>query len=197
MSSVLITFTGSTCSGKSTLLNFAREAGYSVPLGTTTRSPRASEKLGVDYNFLSLEEFQAREANGEFIESGAYRGNRYGVTQAEFFRCLAEGPTFLVIEPRGLEEYGRQVKKRGICWLKYLVAAPRNVLLDHFTARFVRDLQVEDKDPVVRSYVDRLVSLLEVESDWGEAANWTSILDGSRPVAENLKLIEEAIALLA
>lgn len=47
------------------------------PLGTT-RAPRNGEKPGVDYVFLSLEEFIRLERSGALLESGIYEGNHYG-----------------------------------------------------------------------------------------------------------------------
>ena len=49
----------------------------SVPIGTT-RSPLDGERNGVDYNFISVEEFKKMEKNGELLESGQYQGNHYG-----------------------------------------------------------------------------------------------------------------------
>ncbi|CAG2191911.1 unnamed protein product [Mytilus edulis] len=44
----------------------------------TTRKPRPKEKNGVDYTFLSMEEFLHLEKDGKLLESGVYGGNHYG-----------------------------------------------------------------------------------------------------------------------
>ena len=44
----------------------------------TTRSPQDGERHGVDYNFISVEEFKRMEKAGELLESGQYQGNHYG-----------------------------------------------------------------------------------------------------------------------
>jgi len=44
----------------------------------TTRIPREDERNGVDYTFLSREEFVALEKSGDLLESGEYDGNHYG-----------------------------------------------------------------------------------------------------------------------
>ena len=49
----------------------------SSPLGTTRRA-QEGERHGVDYNFISVEEFKRMEKNGSLLESGVYEGNYYG-----------------------------------------------------------------------------------------------------------------------
>lgn len=44
----------------------------------TTRSPQDGERHGVDYNFITVEEFKRMEKAGELLESGQYQGNHYG-----------------------------------------------------------------------------------------------------------------------
>ena len=44
----------------------------------TTRSPLEGERHGIDYNFISVDEFKRMEKNGELLESGQYQGNHYG-----------------------------------------------------------------------------------------------------------------------
>ncbi len=44
----------------------------------TTRHPHEGERNGVDYNFITVEEFKRMEKNGELLESGVYEGNYYG-----------------------------------------------------------------------------------------------------------------------
>ena len=44
----------------------------------TTRFPREGEIPGVDYTFLTLEEFREMEQSGQLLESGIFEGNHYG-----------------------------------------------------------------------------------------------------------------------
>ncbi|TNN56626.1 Membrane-associated guanylate kinase, WW and PDZ domain-containing protein 3 [Liparis tanakae] len=44
----------------------------------TTRQPRDGEISGVDYNFVSIEEFFSLEESGALLESGKFKGNYYG-----------------------------------------------------------------------------------------------------------------------
>uniref|UniRef100_UPI00398F403E membrane-associated guanylate kinase, WW and PDZ domain-containing protein 3a isoform X2 n=1 Tax=Pristiophorus japonicus TaxID=55135 RepID=UPI00398F403E len=55
-----------------------RDNLYLRTIPCTTRPPREGEVPGVDYNFISLEEFKALEASGALLESGTFDGNFYG-----------------------------------------------------------------------------------------------------------------------
>ena len=48
------------------------------PKSGTTRSAQGSEQQGVNYNFISPEEFKRMEKNGDFLESGVFEGHFYG-----------------------------------------------------------------------------------------------------------------------
>lgn len=71
------------------LLSRRDDVGYSV--SCTTRSPRAGERDGVDYHFVTHAEFDARVAAGAFAEWAEVHGNRYGTLRSEVERVLASG----------------------------------------------------------------------------------------------------------
>ncbi|XP_034239712.1 membrane-associated guanylate kinase, WW and PDZ domain-containing protein 1 isoform X2 [Thrips palmi] len=60
------------------LQNTIRDNLYLRTVPVTTRLPRDGEVNGVDYTFLSLEEFAKLERGGSLLESGIYEGNHYG-----------------------------------------------------------------------------------------------------------------------
>lgn len=65
------------------------DVGYSV--SCTTRSPRAGERDGVDYHFLTRPEFEARVGRGEFAEWAEVHGNRYGTLRSAIREVMAAG----------------------------------------------------------------------------------------------------------
>ena len=71
------------------LLQGRDDLGYSV--SATTRPMREGEREGVDYHFLSREEFLRRRAAGEFLETATYGGHLYGTLRSEIERLFAAG----------------------------------------------------------------------------------------------------------
>jgi C-terminal processing protease CtpA/Prc len=51
---------------------------YTRVVPCTTRPPRGDERPGIDYNFISVEEFKRLEQSGALLESGVFEGNFYG-----------------------------------------------------------------------------------------------------------------------
>ncbi|XP_048873547.1 LOW QUALITY PROTEIN: membrane-associated guanylate kinase, WW and PDZ domain-containing protein 1-like [Brienomyrus brachyistius] len=62
----------------SQLQQVIRENLYLRAVPCTTRPPRDGEISGVDYNFVSIEEFFSLEESGALLESGKFKGNYYG-----------------------------------------------------------------------------------------------------------------------
>jgi guanylate kinase len=71
------------------LLQGRDDLGYSV--SATTRPMREGERDGVDYYFLTREEFLRRRETGAFLESATYGGHLYGTLRSEIDRIFASG----------------------------------------------------------------------------------------------------------
>jgi guanylate kinase len=96
--------TGPSGVGKGTLIRGLRERipELELSVSATTRRPRPGEEDGVDYHFLTPEEFERRVVAGEFVEHATYSGNRYGTLRSELERRLRAGvPVVLEIEVQG------------------------------------------------------------------------------------------------
>lgn len=73
---------GPTCSGKTTLANrLVTERGYAKCITTTTREVRDGEVDGVDYHFISVDDFTQGVHNDEFVEHEMYGTNFYGLSK--------------------------------------------------------------------------------------------------------------------
>lgn len=90
--------------GKTTVVDalLARRHGLGRAVTHTTRAPRPGERDGVDYHFVSPDEFACRDAEGAFLEQAAIYGNRYGTSRREVESRLAAGKdVVLVIDWQG------------------------------------------------------------------------------------------------
>ena len=84
----LIIFSAPIGSGKSTLVNYLMEQHPELQLAfsisCTSRAPRGKEKNGVEYFFLSPEEFKKKIANDEFLEyEEVYEDRFYGTLKSQ------------------------------------------------------------------------------------------------------------------
>ena len=99
--------TGPSGVGKGTLIRglLERVPGLELSVSATTRPPRPGERDGVDYHFLSGEEFDRRVANGEFVEHARYSGHQYGTLRSELERRMADAAgVVLEIEVQGARQ---------------------------------------------------------------------------------------------
>jgi guanylate kinase len=99
--------TGPSGVGKGTLIRglLERMPGLELSVSATTRPPRPGERDGVDYHFLSDDEFDRRVANGEFVEHARYSGHKYGTLRSELERRMAEAAgVVLEIEVQGARQ---------------------------------------------------------------------------------------------
>ena len=132
-------FSAPSGSGKSTIVNWLLqhpELKMVFSISATSRAPRGTEKDGVEYFFLSADEFRARIANDEFLEyEEVYSGCFYGTLKEQVEKRLSEGfnvvfdvdvvggcnikkyfgseALSMFIQPPSVEELERRLKARG------------------------------------------------------------------------------------
>jgi guanylate kinase len=134
----LIVFSGPSGAGKTTVLRqvLSRCPWIVASVSATTRAPRPNEIDGVNYYFLSPEEFARRKAAGEFLECFEVfgRGHWYGTPQSEVTPRLAAGISVLLeidiegmlavtakypeavtifVRPKSVAELERRLRARG------------------------------------------------------------------------------------
>lgn len=90
----LVIFSAPSGSGKSTIINYLLQKGFDLEfsISATSRKPRGTEKNGVEYYFLSPEEFRNKIAGNEFLEhEEVYPDCFYGTLKSEIERIHNDG----------------------------------------------------------------------------------------------------------
>ena len=97
----MLVLVGPSASGKSAIVK-CLESKYGIKkfITCTTRDKRVKEVNGVDYYFMTKEEFNERYNNNEFIETVYYNGNYYGTLKKE-----AGVNKVVILEPQGLQNF--------------------------------------------------------------------------------------------
>ena len=102
----LIVLSGPGGVGKSTVSKEIRKRNdFWVSVSATTRAPRENEVHGVDYIFMSDEEFDRGISNGFFLEWAAFAGARYGTPRQQVLDAIHDGKDVLLeIEINGAKQ---------------------------------------------------------------------------------------------
>ena len=102
---ILVVASGFSGAGKGTIMKkLMSEKGdnYALSISATTRSPRPGEEHGVDYFFISTEEFEAMIERDELVEYAKYVSNYYGTPKAYVEEQLNAGKNVILeIEIQG------------------------------------------------------------------------------------------------
>ena len=136
---ILVILSGPSGVGKSTVVRkllAMRDPAIELSISATTRSPREGEQNGIDYHFLSKEEFEKRIAADQFLEYvEVFRtGHLYGTLRSEVEARLAQGISVLLeidvegaakvhekypeavtifLSPESTQELERRLRERG------------------------------------------------------------------------------------
>lgn len=126
----------------------------------TTRPMRPGEKDGVDYHFISEEEFFKLKESGEFLESAKVFDNYYGTSESWVEKSLAEGKDIaLEIDWQG----ARQIHDRLPDSIKIFILPPsQDILLQRLVDR------AQDTDDVINHRMSKALEEIEhfVEYDY-------------------------------
>ena len=101
---LLIVVSGPAGSGKGTILGklFQRGLNFAYSVSATTRQPRPGEQHGVNYYYITREEFEEKIREDGFIEYAEYVGNYYGTLKSEVEARRAAGVNVILeIEVQG------------------------------------------------------------------------------------------------
>lgn len=90
----IVIFSAPSGSGKTTIVKHLLSKGLKLEFSVSacSRAPRGQEKDGVDYHFLTVDEFKKRIDNDEFVEwEEVYAGRFYGTLKSELTRIWGKG----------------------------------------------------------------------------------------------------------
>ena len=132
---MLLVISGPSGAGKTTI---TRAIERSIPdavfsISATTRPRTGADVDGVDYQFMSIEDFERRVRAGEFLEHAVYAGNHYGTLRAPVETQLSRGRlVILEIDVQG----ALQVKERmPNAFAIFILPPSEDVLLERLRAR--------------------------------------------------------------
>ena len=110
----ILILSGPSGCGKSSLLKKLYEVikNYYFSISTTTRKPRVGEKNGVDYFFVTKEEFEQDIKDGNFLEYAKVHNNYYGTSLKPVYDALEEGKLVIFdIDVQGHETIRKKLDK--------------------------------------------------------------------------------------
>ena len=108
---LLIVLSGPSGSGKNTICDMVKKENFNIweSISMTSRKPRKDEEDGVNYYFVTKEEFEKNIQEGSMLEYAVFAGNYYGTPRKSVQKHLDKGEdVILVIEIQG----ALQIKKK-------------------------------------------------------------------------------------
>lgn len=118
MISKVIIFSAPSGSGKSTIINYLMQQGLNLhfSVSATSRPPRGKEQHGVEYYFLTPDEFRKRIADGDFLEyEEVYKDRYYGTLKQQVDAQLEKGENVVCdVDVLGGQNIKKQYGKQAL-----------------------------------------------------------------------------------
>lgn len=109
----MILLVGASASGKTvTALDLQKRYGLVKAVTTTTREKRIGETDGIEYFFITKEEFEKRLGQGKFVEHSLYNNNYYGCGVDQ-----VDDNKIVVLDPNGLHSFLKLNNKHVVSFL--------------------------------------------------------------------------------
>lgn len=116
----LFVLSGSSGVGKGTVLKgfLQKNPNFMLSISCTTRKPREGEVDGVNYFFLTKEEFQKNINENKFLEWAQFAGNFYGTKKKYINQCLEDGRDIILeIDTQGALQVKKQMPEAVLIFI--------------------------------------------------------------------------------
>lgn len=165
----VITLTGPTCAGKSSLEAELQKLGVGGVVSHTTRAPRAGEVDGKSYHFVNNGQFGRLSHAGKFVETNRFGSASYATSVESLEAAQAENDhVAIVIEPAGAANIQSHCKHRGLVCVPIWIDCSPMTQARRWVDRLTSDMLV-GKD-AVGAYSERLALMLSDEIEWRREA---------------------------
>ncbi|KAI5168574.1 guanylate kinase [Pancytospora epiphaga] len=174
--------TGPSAVGKSTVIShILKDNRFYLSVSHTTRAPRPHEVNGVDYVFVSREDFELMLSKGLFLEKTIFSGNYYGTSISEESR---DKITVFDVDIRGYHFFKEHYSQSYFC----LLTAERAVV----EARLMKRIRVENQGTTEKEIEERLKSF-EMFKEISNLDCFNSIIDNSGSMKDISKNVDDLI----
>ena len=143
----LIVISGPSGTGKDTIVEkvLKKDKNTWLSVSATSRKIRKGEREGVNYFYLTKEEFEERIEDGYFLEYATYADNYYGTPREEIIKKLDQGiDVILVIEIEGAKKIKELVPEALFI---FIMPPSEKILLKRLSGR-----QTEDKEKIIKRF---------------------------------------------
>lgn len=176
--SKLFIISGPSGAGKGTLVNMIMKdfSDIFLSISMTTRQPRPGEQEGVNYYYITAEEFKNRIAEEKMLEYAEYCGTYYGTPREPAEKALVEGNSMILeIEVEGM----RQVKAKLPDAVTIFIAPPS---IDDLAKR-IKKRNPDEKDEVIENRINRARKEMEFTSEYDHVVINDALEDAYKELA--------------
>lgn len=174
---------GSSGAGKTTVIeHLLKKPLFELSVSYTTRKPRPTEKHGINYFFITEQDFDTKVKENFFLEYTEFNGCKYGTP------CQTEDPDKILIfdiEIDGFKFFQANAPRSFFCLLKITRAAMESRLRRRMTSCLEDETLFDESDFLRRMKTFDLYS--EIEKDF--SFDW--IIDNSKTIEKTFNQIDE------
>lgn len=176
----ILIISGPSGCGKSTLLKevYKDITDYYFSISTTTREPRVGETDGVDYFFVTKEEFEKDIENGDFLEYAKVHDNYYGTSLKPINKALEDGKLVIF----DIDVQGHEIVRSKIDSLvtSVFITTPSLSVLEQ---------RLNSRNTDSKEIIEKRVKNAKIEVDYFQEYDYLIINDDLQTAAKELVCI--------